>query len=113
MKSRRITTRPIWTGDDKDLAIVAFLLRNPQARVAEIAGSLDVSLPTVHRRLTDMFDSEVIERGVRVRDWGAIGYPLRYWVDIRANHRALQEKKGGPPGNRQIDSPKKLAQHIM
>jgi len=99
--------------DDKDLRIVDSLIRDHRLTIVEVAKQLGFAPPTVQRRLLRLIDSGVVERGVRICDWSAVGYPLRYWIDLKVNHRALQQGRGGPPGNRQVSSMRKLASYIM
>lgn len=64
--------------DDKDLRIIDYIIQHSDARAEDLARTLDYPLTTVHRRLLNLLRSEVLERGLTVRNWSAIGYPLRY-----------------------------------
>ena len=100
--------------DAKDRMIVAYLMHHPRAAVEEVSVRTGMPAPTVQKRLAYLLREQALERVVRVIDWTAVGYPLRYWIDVRINQRELRLGRGGPiEGSPKIDAPKQLAQFIM
>jgi DNA-binding Lrp family transcriptional regulator len=87
---------------------------HPTATLQQLAVGVECPQATVQKRLSHMLHEGILERIVKVVRWEAIGYPLRYWIDVRVNQRELRAGRGGPhsEGDR-IDSTSKLAQYIM
>jgi DNA-binding Lrp family transcriptional regulator len=102
--------RAEWKRDDKDRAIVNFLIKNPGAAVGQVAEGLGYPPSTVQKRIGRMLDDKSLERIIRVLDWSAIGFPLHYWIDVKVR---LYELRRTRTGGVSIDSPKKLAAYIM
>jgi DNA-binding Lrp family transcriptional regulator len=100
--------------DEKDQRILESLMREPDASVESISVQVGFPQSTVQKRLAELLREKFIERIIRVVDWSAAGYPLRYWIDVKLNLRYLQMGQGGRMGDPQkIGSPKKLAAYIM
>jgi DNA-binding Lrp family transcriptional regulator len=100
--------------DGKDLRIAERVIRDPRVTVEEIAEQLNQPVSTVQKRLADLLRKGQLERMIRIADWAAIGYPLRYRIDVKTDQRQLSIGQGGKSGEPpKIDSQKKLATYIM
>lgn len=99
--------------DDRDEQILAFIIRNPDATVEEIAAETNIPGSTVQKRLSDLLKDRVLARQIVVQNWQLAGYSLSYRIDIKINQRVLRSGHGGleEDGN-QINSQKKLASYI-
>ena len=99
--------------DEKDLRILEEVMRDSKISVELIARKTRIPKPTVDKRLSALLHSGCLERGIRIADWEAAGFPLQYWIDVRVNIRDLQRGRGGLPGDvSRIGSQKKLAAFI-
>jgi DNA-binding Lrp family transcriptional regulator len=96
--------------DEKDRLIVKGVIAHPEISNEELAKSTGLPLSTLHKRLAELLRRKCLERVIRVIDWRAVGYPLRYRIDIRVNNRELHRGASDPIGG--IDSQKKLAIYI-
>lgn len=69
--------------DDRNRKLLAALLKNPRAPVAELARRVGLSAPAVRERLLRLEESGVI-KGWRVElDPRALGYPIAILVRVR------------------------------
>jgi len=99
--------------DEKNQKIIDSIIRDPRAAVAAIAKEIEEPESTVQKRLSDLIREGRLERVIRVVDWSATHYPLRYRVEIEVNQHALSVRRGGPvDDDQEIDSQESLADYI-
>jgi len=107
------TNLPKPTLDEKDLKIAASIIRDAKVPVARIAKESNIPESTVQKRLGALIDQGIVERVIRVKDWSAAGYPLRYMIEVEINQPELSIGQGGPHGEqRTIETQEKLAEYI-
>jgi DNA-binding Lrp family transcriptional regulator len=104
------------TLDNKDIQILQAAIGDPQASVERIASIVEMPASTVGKRLSYLLRNQYIERTIRIVDWAAVGYPLRFRIDIKFNIRDF--KASLPDGvrrtlNAKANSLKQLALHIL
>lgn len=89
--------------------ILEFIQKNPLAGDEELAIHFGMSVDSIQRRLTPLRDNHWIETK-RIVDWAAVGYRLKYRIDVKIDPLALQQKlttlKDAPIS--QTDNPQKI-----
>jgi DNA-binding Lrp family transcriptional regulator len=97
--------------DVKDRAIAEAIVQNPRASVPWISKATGYPESTVNKHLSAMqqLDRLVLGRIIQVLNWRAVGYPLRYRVDILVDQRMLSRGKGGPYGKPQKSKAERIS----
>src|ERR1035438_5265189 len=77
--------------DVKDRAIAEAIVQNPRASVPWISKATGYPESTVNKHLSAMqqLDRLVLGRIIQVLNWRAVGYPLRYRVDLDQKQPAI------------------------
>lgn len=97
--------------DDMDRRILLELIRNPGLAIAALARNVDSHTPTIQKRVAKLLRSGCIRRDIRIIDWLAAGFALRYRIEINVNLRDLYKGHTGPEGVK-IDNHQALARYI-
>jgi DNA-binding Lrp family transcriptional regulator len=83
--------------DELDQKLARALINNPSADDEALAKSLGIHKNTVQRRRRALLTEGILAPSLEIRDWGAIGFPLRYRIDIEINAQSLL---GGDAGEK-------------
>ena len=101
--------------------IARYFLRHPEATVEQATEDLASaigSVSTAERRIRKMKADAVLSERTTIVDWGVLGYPFQYRIDVHVDQEALHEAEsyGAPPGeepHEPVDNWRRLVQHIM
>jgi DNA-binding Lrp family transcriptional regulator len=88
-------TSSMTTRDMDDQKIAHRLIGDPAATNDDIATLSGLSKSTVQRRRSQMEDDGVLSRDTQIKAWRAVGFGLRFRIDILINQHEL--RKGGGP----------------
>jgi DNA-binding Lrp family transcriptional regulator len=87
------------TRDEEDQKIARCLIEDPTATNDDIVErSKGLSKSTVQRHRSQMEEEGVLSRGTQITDWTAVGFGLRFRIDILINQLELRQG-GGPDGS--------------
>lgn len=74
-----------------DLKIIQALMEDGRCSHEKIAGSLDISRPTVHNRVNELCKAGIIKRYTAVIDWEKLGYGIDAFIMLRLETRDFNQ----------------------
>ncbi len=77
--------------DETDRSIISFFMLHPEATIVELADSLEIARATAQRRVLRLKEEELLKRAFSIAP-KALGYTLRYRIDVTINTRAATAK---------------------
>lgn len=68
--------------DQKDRAIIDYLMENGRDKISDISRRLDIPRVTVYERMQQLQKQGIIKKYIAVPDYGALGYPVVSFIFV-------------------------------